>query len=99
MGFGVGVSRALGVAVAVGQGVGIEVGKDVGVEVAATTGDGTCVGEGALIGEEGVGEVITASAGVRVRKATGVVTIGDLDSGVGWTQATPAAIRIGVKTR
>lgn len=76
----VGVGRGKGVAKAAGQGVGVGVAKANGVGTAVAAGD--CV--------------VAHSAGVWVRKATGVITIG---SEVDRTQATPTAIRIGVKTR
>ena len=87
---GVAVGTGKGVAVAVGRGkrVAKAAGQGVGVGVARVNGVGTAVALAAC--------VVAPSAGVWVRKATGVITIG---SGVGWTQATPAAINIGVKTR
>ena len=90
VGIGAAVGTGKGGAVAVGRGKGIAevVGQGVGVGVATANGVGTAVATAAC--------VVAHSAGVWVRKATGVITIGP---GVDRAQATPVAIKISIKTR
>ena len=94
IGVKVGVGEGVAVGVGVGQGVGLAA-NGVGVGVATATGNG--VGEGMKSCQSYRGLASSVRGGVLM--ATGVMIIGrSAGSGVAWKQATPAAIRIGVKT-